>query len=91
VERRSGAAVSPVLVDHVQRVWVGWLRFEFRAIAILLPTVCLEMVLLLVLTAHLPLLISAVGTLPALLAPSVWRFATEIGTVLPQAGVVRPR
>jgi hypothetical protein len=79
------------LRDRARRVWISWLRFEFRAIAILLPTICLELVILLVLISHVPLVFAASGTVPALLAPSVWRFAAEIGVSLPRAGALGPR
>jgi hypothetical protein len=58
--------------------WVGWLRFEFRALAILLPVACFEMTAAGVLISHLPVYLGTLGALPALLARDAWRFAALI-------------
>lgn len=62
----------------LRAVWVGWLRFEFRALAVLLPIVCFELAETFVLLAHLPLYVGFLGALPALLARDAWGFATQI-------------
>lgn len=61
--------------------WVGWLRFEYRALAILLPIVCFEMTEASVLVAHLPAYVGIVGALPALLARDAWGLAAQIRPV----------
>lgn len=58
--------------------WVGWLRFEYRALAVLLPIVCFEMTVASVLLSHLPPYFGLVGALPALLARDAWGFAAQI-------------
>jgi len=64
---------------EIRRAWVGWLRFEYRALAVLLPIVCVEMTEASALLAHLPVYVGAVGALPVFLARGVWTLASEIG------------
>jgi hypothetical protein len=64
----------------IRKVWVSWLRFEFRAIAVLLPIACLELTAATTLLAHLPLYTGLLGSLPMFLARDAWRFAGQIGT-----------
>ncbi len=63
----------------LRTVWVVWLRFEYRALAVLLPVVCLELALASAILAQVPVAIGLAGGLPALLAPGAWRFAAQIG------------
>jgi hypothetical protein len=69
----------------LRAAWVTWLRFEFRVLAVLLPTICLELALVNTIIAHLPLYVGLLGALPALLARDVWRFAGEIRFGEPRA------
>jgi len=71
--------VTRELAESLRRLWVIWLRWEFRALALLLPVVCLEMALVGTLLAHLPVYLGFAGALPISLAPSAWRFAAEVG------------
>lgn len=64
----------------LRAVWVGWLRFEYRALAVILPIVCLELALVIVIMAHLPVYLGLFGALPAFLGVAAWRFASQIGT-----------
>jgi len=63
----------------LRAAWVGWLRFEYRVLAVLLPVVCLELAVVIVIMAHLPLYLGLLGALPAFLGPAAWRFASQIG------------
>jgi hypothetical protein len=62
-----------------RRVWVGWLRFEFRAMAVLLPVIILEMAVASAVAAHLPFYLGFVGAAPLALARDAWRLAAQIG------------
>lgn len=64
---------------YLRSAWIAWLRFEYRALAILLPIVCFEMAEASALIAHLPAYVGLAGALPAFLARDVWRFAAQIG------------
>jgi hypothetical protein len=63
----------------LRAVWIAWLRFEYRALAVILPIVCLELAFVIVIMAHLPLYLGLLGVLPAFLGVAAWRFASQIG------------
>ena len=76
--------MSRIRLSHLRRLWIGWLRFEYRAIAVLLPISCFELSLADSLLAHLPALLGMLGVSSALLAPGVWRFAAQIDSGAPR-------
>ena len=66
-------------VQWLRRLWVAWLRFEYRTLAVLLPVVCFELAEADTLLAHLSGYVGLLGVLPALLGRDAWRFAAQIG------------
>lgn len=71
--------MSGRVARQVRHLWVAWLRWEYRALALLLPVICFELALASTILAHLPVYLGLAGTLPASLAPAAWRFAAEVG------------
>jgi hypothetical protein len=67
------------LTRHLRSVWIAWLRFEYRALAVLLPIASVEMAVAIALIVHLPIYVGLLGALPAFLARDAWRFAVQIG------------
>ena len=71
-------AMRAATKDLPLRIWLIWLSIEYRALAVLLPVICLELAIACALAAHLPLYFGLPGALPALLAPDVWRLSAQI-------------
>ena len=70
--------VAGRLCRNLRIVWLGWLRFEYRALAVLLPIICFEMTEAIVLLSHLPAYVGLIGALPALFARDAWGVAAQI-------------